>query len=1006
MADIKAHTASTNDFLKSLEGDKIWDETALTYFFAQSGDSAAVASEDTSSGNNVFAGTEAFDPLQSSDTGDAGIRQDVLNALAAWALVADIPTFSAAANFAAATFKVAGVDDWGGTLGQMDFPGSNMVGSSTTQFESMLYLNASNYLSDRGETGGSPLGSQNALHELGHGLGLGHPHDDGHGTSDVSDVSASASSEVVWDNERFTVMSYEKGGWNVNTAGTFGRAVSPMALDIAAMQNMYGATSAYETNTTYTLTNAGVTALDIDGSDGSVSIGRAFYSIWDTGGTDSIEYGGSNRSVINLNNATLSMTDDDRILDLTDSLMIMDGYQDLPDEVKNNIESADYHGGGFFSAVFSASGTMQLGGYSIASDFKDSDAKIENAEGGSGDDVLIGNALDNTLTGNAGNDLLSGSDGDDSLFGGAGEDRLSGGQGDDLLDGGAAEDKVYFLDSCDNYEIDKDTDTGIVTISHVDGTMADGVDTLIDVEYAVFADDTVDLTVDDPACSPIDFIFLVDLSGSFGDDLPSFTAAAPAIFDTVRATDPESQFAVASFVDYPFSPYGSPGDYLYQPELALTADRTAFQTALGGLDIKSGGDFPESQWAGIWGAANGIGLGLRENSRKIILIATDASAHSASDYGLSEGEVLDFLVDNSTTTIGGAPGHFIDPTDIGDTSPDYVGAGRDDLLAEVAGGLFGETSLILALTPGTEDFYMDALPRTLATSVAPLSRSGDDISDAVSFGLADLAGDVSEAGTSSSDTLTGTVDDDNLFGLGGDDEIDGLAGNDTVDGGSGSDTVSGGAGDDDVRGGTGDDELDGGAGNDKITGGSGRDEIFDGLGNDTVTGGDGADVILIMAGANNISGGADADILIGGNQADTIDGGSGNDIIRGEASDGLLAGSDRIIGGTGDDIMMGGRGSDTFVFATGDGNDEIGKFAAADITSDFSGPSVLTTGVDFTSGLDMIELSGFTTIDAASVLDVVTDNDDGVAVFVSEGTQITFAGLAAADLSADDFAFV
>ena len=1005
MADTTAHTASTNDFLKSLEGNKIWNETSLTYFFAQSGDSVAVASEDTSSGNNVFAGSEAFDPLQSSDTGDAGIRQDVLNALKAWALVAGVPTFSAAANFAAATFKVAGVDDWGGTLGQMNFPGTNMVGTSTTQFESMLYLNANNYLSDRGETGGAPLGSQNALHELGHGLGLGHPHDDGHGTSDLSDVSASSSSDVVWDNERFTVMSYEKGGWNVNTAGTFGRAVTPMALDIAAMQNMYGATMAYETDTTYTLTDAGTTALDIGGSDGDVSIGRAFYSIWDTGGTDSIEYGGSNRSVINLNNATLSTTDDDRILDLTDSLMIMDGYKDLPDEVKNNIESADYHGGGFFSTVFSASGTMQLGGYSIASDFKNPDAKIENAEGGSGDDVLIGNALDNTLTGGAGKDLLSGSVGNDKLFGGAGADRLSGGHGDDLLDGGAAVDKVYFLESCDNYEIDKDTDTGIVTISHVGGTMADGVDTLIDVEYAVFSDDTVDLTVDDPACSPIDFIFLVDLSGSFGDDLPSFTAAAPAIFDSVRAIDPNSQFAVASFVDYPFSPYGAAGDYLYQPELALTADTIAFQTALGGLDIKSGGDFPESQWAGIWGAANGIGLGLRENSRKIILIATDASAHSASDYGLSEDQVLDFLEDNSTKTIGGAPGNIIDPTDIGDTSPDYAGA-DDDLLGEVAGGLYGETSLILALTPGTEDFYSEALPRALATSIAPLSRSGDDISDAVSFGLADLAGDVSEAGTSSGETLTGTVDDDNLFGLGGDDEINGLAGNDTVDGGSGSDTVSGGAGEDDVRGGTGDDDLDGGVGNDKITGGAGKDKISDGLGNNTVTGGDGADVILIRAGVNDISGGADADILLGGNQADTIDGGSGNDIIRGEASNGLLAGSDRIIGGTGDDIMMGGRGSDTFVFTTDDGNDEIGEFAAADITTDFSGPSVMTTGADFTSGLDKIELSGFTAIDADSVLDAVTDNDDGVAVFASEGTEITFAGLAAADLSANDFVFV
>ena len=1006
MAETTAHSASTNEFLASIEGEAIWDETALTYFFAQSGDSAAVTTEDNEQDFPVFAGAGlTFDPLNSTDAGDAGIRNDVLAALEAWARVANIPTFTAATDFDDATFKVVGVDGWGGTLGQMDFPGTNMVGTSTTEFESMLYLSTSNYLSDRGEVGGAPLGIQNALHELGHGLGLGHIHDDGHGTTDVSDEAASGAGDVVWDNERFTVMSYEKGGWNVNTAGTFGRSVTPMALDIAAMQNMYGATSLYEGDNTYTLTDAGTAALDTDGSDGDVSIGRAFYSIWDTDGTDEIEYGGANRSVINLNNATLSTTDDDRILDLTDSLLVMDGYQDLPDEVKNNIESADYHGGGFFSSIFDASGTMQLGGFSIASDFKDSDAKIENATGGTGDDVLIGNELDNILTGNGGDDMLSGSDGDDSVLGGAGDDHLSGGQGDDTLNGGSGEDKAYFLDTCDNYEISKDTDTGIVTITHVDGTTADGTDTLVDVEFAIFADDTVDLTVDVPTCSPIDFIFLVDLSGSFADDLPAFTAAAPAIFDSVRDLDPDAQFAVASFVDYPFSPYGSPGDYLYQPELALTGDRTAFQTALGGLTIRSGGDFPESQWAGIWGAANGVGLGLRENSRKIILIATDAEAHSASDYGLAEDEVLDFLEDNSITAIGGEGGAFIDPTDIGDTSPDYVGDSGDSLLDTITDDLFGDTSIILALTPGTEEFYEDALPSTLATSIAPLSSSGDDISDAVSFGLADLSGSVTESGTNDNDTLVGTSDDDALFGLGGNDEITGLAGNDTLDGGSGFDTVFGGSGDDVVRGGTGDDELDGGTGDDDIDGGAGADNIFDGLGNNTVEGRDGNDVALVLAGANTINGGADADVLIGGIQADTLDGGTGNDIIRGEASDGFMAGSDRIIGGTGNDTMMGGRGADTFVFNTADGTDVIGTFAAADITEGFFESTVTTTGADFMSGVDKIELSGFA-LDDDTVLDAIEDNADGVAVFSAEGTEITFTGLTASDLSADDFVFV
>jgi Ca2+-binding RTX toxin-like protein len=47
---------------------------------------------------------------------------------------------------------------------------------------------------------------------------------------------------------------------------------------------------------------------------------------------------------------------------------------------------------------------------------------IENIRGGSGDDILVGDAVGNVLQGGAGNDRLSGAGGADSLLGGDGED--------------------------------------------------------------------------------------------------------------------------------------------------------------------------------------------------------------------------------------------------------------------------------------------------------------------------------------------------------------------------------------------------------------------------------------------------------------------------------------------------------------------------------------------------------------------------------------------------------
>ena len=68
---------------------------------------------------------------------------------------------------------------------------------------------------------------------------------------------------------------------------------------------------------------------------------------------------------------------------------------------------------------------------------------IEHIYGGSGNDILIGNGLNNTLNGYEGDDVLSGGDGNDTLNGGAGNDKLYGGAGADTLDGGDGNDTLY-----------------------------------------------------------------------------------------------------------------------------------------------------------------------------------------------------------------------------------------------------------------------------------------------------------------------------------------------------------------------------------------------------------------------------------------------------------------------------------------------------------------------------------------------------------------------------------
>jgi Ca2+-binding RTX toxin-like protein len=69
-------------------------------------------------------------------------------------------------------------------------------------------------------------------------------------------------------------------------------------------------------------------------------------------------------------------------------------------------------------------------------------ADVEQLSGGSGNDVLTGNAVPNLIQGGGGGDVIAGGGEDDDLYGDLGTDTLNGGAGDDTLVGGQGDDLV------------------------------------------------------------------------------------------------------------------------------------------------------------------------------------------------------------------------------------------------------------------------------------------------------------------------------------------------------------------------------------------------------------------------------------------------------------------------------------------------------------------------------------------------------------------------------------
>ena len=271
-----------------------------------------------------------------------------------------------------------------------NYPGSTNFNSSAGD----VWINVS--IGYNANPTATNYGGQVLLHEIGHAIGLSHPADYNAASDKATSVTYAADAEYFEDSRQYTVMSYfNESNTGANFRGAY--ASGPLLDDIAAAQMEYGVNMRTRTgDTTYGFnSNADQPWLKVASANTPLVM-----AVWDAGGEDTFDFSGYSSA---------------QLIDLR---------------------------AGFFSNVGGMTGNVAVA----------QGAMIENAKGGSGADIIHGNAGDNEILGGSGADTidggaggsnyLRGEDGNDSLTGGAGFDDINGNRGNDIARGGAGNDWV------------------------------------------------------------------------------------------------------------------------------------------------------------------------------------------------------------------------------------------------------------------------------------------------------------------------------------------------------------------------------------------------------------------------------------------------------------------------------------------------------------------------------------------------------------------------------------
>jgi len=229
------------------------------------------------------------------------------------------------------------------------------------------------------------------------------------------------------------------------------------------------------------------------------------------------------------------------------------------------------------------------------------------------------------------------------------------------------------------------------------------------------------------AIKPVDIVFLFDTTESMSDDIAAVKSAATSIVNELDSADTNVYASIATYKDFPISPYGEVGDYPFRTELKFTSNLTTVTQTIQSLTVGGGADWKESVYYALLNSIDAELLGgWRGIGSKIVIVMGDAPPHDPEPFtGYTLSDVISAAlhadaVSIYTVAVGSSPSESFKQISEATNGKTFSASGASEVVDAIKAAI---NESVASPSPFWPMFRNNHQHTGISTSIAPKTNN-------------------------------------------------------------------------------------------------------------------------------------------------------------------------------------------------------------------------------------------------------------------------------------------